>query len=36
MLFRETNAVHCENHMKHINTLRGQTAEFQYVNVSDT
>jgi hypothetical protein len=31
MLFRETIAVYCENHMKHINTLRGQNAEFWYV-----
>jgi hypothetical protein len=28
MLFRETAAVYFEYHMKHINTLRGQNAEF--------
>jgi hypothetical protein len=28
MLFRETVAVYCENHMKHINTLRGQNAVY--------
>jgi hypothetical protein len=27
MLFGETIAVHCENHMEHINTLCGQNAE---------
>jgi hypothetical protein len=27
MLFRETVAVYCENHMEHTNTLRGQNAE---------
>jgi hypothetical protein len=31
MLFRETNAVYCENHTKHKDTLCGQNAEFQYV-----
>jgi hypothetical protein len=30
MVYRETIAVDYENHMKHINTLCGQTAEFQY------
>jgi hypothetical protein len=25
----ETISVYCENHTKHTNTLRGQTAEFQ-------
>jgi hypothetical protein len=28
MLFRETVAVHCENHMEHITTLCEQNAEF--------
>jgi hypothetical protein len=28
MLFRETNAVYCENHMKHTNTVCEQNAEF--------
>jgi hypothetical protein len=28
MLFRETVAVYCENHMKHTNTLCGQNVEF--------
>jgi hypothetical protein len=28
MLFRETVAVYCENHMEHTNILRGQNAEF--------
>jgi hypothetical protein len=28
MLFGETIAVYCENHTEHINTLRGQNAEF--------
>jgi hypothetical protein len=28
MLFGETVAVYCENHVEHINTLRGQNAEF--------
>jgi hypothetical protein len=28
MLFRETVAVYCENHMEHTNTLCGQNAEF--------
>jgi hypothetical protein len=27
MLFRETVAVYCENHMEHIDTLCGQDAE---------
>jgi hypothetical protein len=30
MLFRETIAVYCENNTEHINTLRGQSAEFYY------
>jgi hypothetical protein len=28
MLFRETAAVYCENHMEHTDTLSGQNAEF--------
>jgi hypothetical protein len=28
MLFGETDAVYCENHMKYTNTLSGQNAEF--------
>jgi hypothetical protein len=28
MLFGETVAVYCENHMEHTNTLCGQNAEF--------
>jgi hypothetical protein len=33
MLFRETNAVYWENHMKHINTrtFYEQNSQFQYV-----
>jgi hypothetical protein len=31
MLFGETVAVHCENHMEHINSLCGQNAEIWYV-----
>jgi hypothetical protein len=36
MLFRETVAVYCENHMEHLNTLSGQNAEFWYVKVGGT
>jgi hypothetical protein len=33
MLFGETVAVHCENHMEHTDTLCGQNAEhFNVVN----
>jgi hypothetical protein len=28
MLFKEIIGVYCENHTEHINTLRGQNAEF--------
>jgi hypothetical protein len=28
MLFRETVAVYCENHMEHTNTLRGQKVQY--------
>jgi hypothetical protein len=28
MLFGETDAVYCENHMEHTNTLCGQNADF--------
>jgi hypothetical protein len=31
MLFGETVAVYCENHMEHTDTLCGQNAEFQCV-----
>jgi hypothetical protein len=34
MLFRETVAVHCENHTEHINTLSGANAEFYYAEVT--
>jgi hypothetical protein len=30
MLFRETVAVYCENHMEHTDTLCGQNAESYY------
>jgi hypothetical protein len=30
MLFRETIAVYCENHMEHRDTLYGQNAEFLF------
>jgi hypothetical protein len=33
ILFREMEAVYCENHTKHINTLYGQNSEF--LNVED-
>jgi hypothetical protein len=33
MLFRETVAVYCENHMEHINTLCGQNAETLYIRI---
>jgi hypothetical protein len=33
MLFRETVAVYCENHMEHINALYGQNAEYLNVKV---
>jgi hypothetical protein len=36
MLFRETGAVYCENHMEHTNTLRGQNAEFYCVETGGT
>jgi hypothetical protein len=32
MLFRETVAVYCENHMERMNALCGQNAECWYVN----
>jgi hypothetical protein len=31
MLFRETVAVYCDNHMDHTGTPCGQNEEFQYV-----
>jgi hypothetical protein len=36
MLVRETNAIYCKNHMKHINTLYGQNAEIQYFKAGGT
>jgi hypothetical protein len=36
MLFRETVAVYCENHMEPTNTLCGQNTEFMYVKVGGT
>jgi hypothetical protein len=36
MLFRETVAVYCENHIEHTDTLCGQIAEFWYVNPDRT
>jgi hypothetical protein len=36
MLFGETVAVYCENHMKHTNTLCGQNPEFWCVKACGT
>jgi hypothetical protein len=36
MLFRETIAVHCEDHMEHTNTLCKQSAESLNVNADGT
>jgi hypothetical protein len=36
MLFGETVAVYCENHMEHTNTICGQNAELWYVKVGGT
>jgi hypothetical protein len=36
MLFGETVAVYCENHMEHTDTLCGQNVEFYYVQVGGT
>jgi hypothetical protein len=36
MSFRKKNAVYCENHMKHMNTLCGQNAEFRCVKGGGT
>jgi hypothetical protein len=36
MLFQKIIAVHCENHMKHINTFRELYAEFMNVIERDT
>jgi hypothetical protein len=36
MLFWETVAVYCENHMEDTNPLCGQTAEFSYVQTGGT
>jgi hypothetical protein len=32
MLFKETVAVYCENHMEHTNIVCGQNAEFRLVS----
>jgi hypothetical protein len=32
MLFRETAAVYCENHMEHINTLCGHLSSYLIEN----
>jgi hypothetical protein len=36
MLFRETVAVYCENHMEHTDKLCGQDSEFLYVKAYGT
>jgi hypothetical protein len=36
MLFKETMAVYCEDHTKHVNTLCGQNAEFFNVKSGGT
>jgi hypothetical protein len=36
MLFGETVAVYCENHMEHTHTLCGRNAEFQYAKTGGT
>jgi hypothetical protein len=36
MLFGETVAVYCENHMEHTDTLCGQNAGFWYVKAGGT
>jgi hypothetical protein len=36
MLFGETVAVYCDNHMEHTNTLCGQTAVFLNVEKNST
>jgi hypothetical protein len=36
MLFGETVAVYCENHMEHTNTLCGQNEELVYVKTCGT
>jgi hypothetical protein len=36
MLFGETVAVYCENHMEHTDTLCGQNAEFVKADVTYT
>jgi hypothetical protein len=36
MLFRETVAVYCENHMRHTNTLFERKADFLYIQVGGT
>jgi hypothetical protein len=36
ILFRETDAVYCENHTEHTDTLCGQNAELQSLNPGGT
>jgi hypothetical protein len=36
MLFGETVAVYCENHMEHTNTLCGQNTEFLHATAAGT
>jgi hypothetical protein len=36
MLFGETAAVYCENHMEHINTLCGQNADLLNIKAGGT
>jgi hypothetical protein len=36
MLFKQTIAVNCENHVKYANIPCGQSAEFLYVKASGT
>jgi hypothetical protein len=35
ILFGETVAVYCENHMEHTNTLCGQNAETLYIYIKE-
>jgi hypothetical protein len=36
MLFRETVAVYCENHMEHTNTLCEQDVKFYFIKAGGT
>jgi hypothetical protein len=36
MLFRETAAVYCENHMEHTNTICGKNAKFVNLKTGST